>query len=480
MRKIGPKSTFIPWIFAVIAFCLILSVIIISNRDPTTIFHCVAGALCYAQTKEALRLTPPPALLPSNASHTPTASNPLEFSTPTLTFTSTTSPITVPISHLTVDQSVSISEIRMVDSVGGWAIGHSDNSDNYLDRLDHVLKTVDGGVTWQDVTPPEPARVDDFWQSYVRYQARASGFFANATTAWVAYNSAENIPSEIIPPTVWRTQDGGQTWTRSQPLPHKFARRPSLIFIDAQTGWLMNFHFGMALHGVNIFATTDRGRTWNEVANPDDEDENSREKWIECNKDNFTFMDSYTGWVVGTCWDGRVYFRKTVDGGLTWQSETLLPPTQAPQYCNPFLVSSLQIQSSLQFGAFIVECVDGSKPTPLTYDFLYVTQDGGQTWLPHLLPMPELQRPIVEFINPSVGWLIGTISQNSSQVYQTQDGGKRWTPLAKVDGLARRIDYIDKQTGWIVMGKADGSQQTLMQTLDGGQSWEDLQPRIGN
>src|SRR3990172_5715222 len=48
-------------------------------------------------------------------------------------------------------ESVWITSIRMQDPTAGWAIaGESQWGD-------HVMRTGDGGQTWQDVTPPEPA-----------------------------------------------------------------------------------------------------------------------------------------------------------------------------------------------------------------------------------------------------------------------------------------------------------------------------------
>jgi len=55
-----------------------------------------------------------------------------------------------PIPPLTVGEPVTITSIHMITELGGWAIGGDQ------DPGDHVLRTLDGGETWADVTPPEP------------------------------------------------------------------------------------------------------------------------------------------------------------------------------------------------------------------------------------------------------------------------------------------------------------------------------------
>jgi hypothetical protein len=51
--------------------------------------------------------------------------------------------------HLGPGTPVSVTEIDMIDSNTGWALGGTPGSDP------HVLQTRDGGQTWRDVTPPQ-------------------------------------------------------------------------------------------------------------------------------------------------------------------------------------------------------------------------------------------------------------------------------------------------------------------------------------
>ena len=56
-----------------------------------------------------------------------------------------------PIAHLDPDTLILVTHIQMISQERGWGIGGLDGAS------DHVFRTNDGGQTWIDVTPPEPA-----------------------------------------------------------------------------------------------------------------------------------------------------------------------------------------------------------------------------------------------------------------------------------------------------------------------------------
>ena len=78
-----------------------------------------------------------------------------------------------------------------------------------------VLRTRDGGKSWQEVTPPESLPEETFAMAY--------GTFPDEYSAWVIYGF-DSIGADDpryayfqIPPTasVWSTFDGGETWIAS-------------------------------------------------------------------------------------------------------------------------------------------------------------------------------------------------------------------------------------------------------------------------
>ena len=76
---------------------------------------------------------------------------------------------------------VIIYEIHMVNNLAGWAIAVEDP------EIEHVLRTEDGGNTWQDVTPPQPLVTGDPGFTTVDL-----GIW-DVNTAWVNYAGSDLI-----------------------------------------------------------------------------------------------------------------------------------------------------------------------------------------------------------------------------------------------------------------------------------------------
>jgi len=114
---------------------------------------------------------------------------------------------------------ITILELTMVDNLTGWGTGVADTDTH------HIFRTVDGGITWQDVTPPQPIVVNNGGLSMAEYGAW------DAENAWVAYGGAEYI---------WATSDGGLTW---KPAPLAFMTTYDGMFsvLDENYVWFYQF-----------------------------------------------------------------------------------------------------------------------------------------------------------------------------------------------------------------------------------------------
>ncbi len=108
-----------------------------------------------------------------------------------------------------------------------------------------VHVTRDGGTSWSDVTPPQ-------LRSWDKVSQIDAGHF-DADTAYVAVNS---IRRDDLRPHVFRTHDGGESWTRiSQTLPEnepvnvvrEDPEKPGLLFAGTERG---------------VWFTTDDGQHW--------------------------------------------------------------------------------------------------------------------------------------------------------------------------------------------------------------------------
>jgi len=109
---------------------------------------------------------------------------------------------------------------------------------------------------------------------------------------------------------------------------------------------------------------------------------------------------------------------------------------------------------------------DGKKPK---YTAL-VTGDGGMNWA--LVPLKEFPRSIF-FLDESNGWLV-----TSEGIWRTVEAGRSWTrisdqikPNKKLEspppgGLILRVWFLDAQHGFAV-----GFQKSVLETRDGGRTW---------
>jgi len=160
--------------------------------------------------------------------------------------------------------------LHAIDPLTAFAAGAYDSVGGGV-----VLRTLDGGLSWQDVSPASEGFRDVF--------------FLNATTGWAVRGS------------IYKTTDGGQSWT------HQFGdintEFTAISFSDAKNGWAVGFA-NLVLH------TTNSGQSWTaqDVGAPPLTAING-----------VTAINSTTAWIAG--WNGFV--AQTIDAGKMWRSERI-------------------------------------------------------------------------------------------------------------------------------------------------------------
>jgi len=350
--------------------------------------------------------------------------------------------------HFVPGQLFIVTYIQMVNQNLGWGIGGLESAS------DHVLRTGDGGNTWSDVTPPEPA------PSEGELGKAAVGYFLDSQVGWVVYYRAslEPTPGRL---RVWSTQDGGENWTASQQLELEFLGTtdypPALGFADAESGWLLarNGPAGMHRYPIYLLRTGDGGRNWEVALDPFTGGLQS------CHKSGIVFADRLTGWAtVAECPIAAPELAMTSDGGRTWNSVPLPPPEKRPTLFETELCEghSPQLLSPTE-GALGVSCSTG-----LLLNYFYRTEDGGQTWQSTLYPGGTL-------------WLSGprTALALGQKIYRTEDGGQTWEHIKTVqwDG---QFSFVNDQVGWAVARTGDAI--ALVTTTDGAANWYLLKPTV--
>lgn len=109
------------------------------------------------------------------------------------------------------------------------------------------------------------------------------------------------------------------------------------------------------------------------------------------------------------------------------------------------------------------------------------TTDGGHTWTISALPGLKFASK-VRFINPQVGWVVGTndisdgdLNGRTAVVLRTTDGGQHWTisQIPSQIGVAevRDLFFLNESFGWLVTWHYNNDGTHLYFTTDGGRTW---------
>jgi photosystem II stability/assembly factor-like uncharacterized protein len=177
----------------------------------------------------------------------------------------------------TTTPGVAFSAAAFADAQHGWAVGETQGSDAGYNQT-VIMHTTDGGTTWTqqlDFSPHYTSMEDD------------------ATLTSVACTDAEHavaVGYDEDNAEIWRTTNGGQTWTRVGqklwPL-YEETDLSDVVFVNATHGW--------AVGGGYIIHTTDGGATWTKQLIPNDLD--------SVPLDALSFVSPTQGWAAGGAGD---------------------------------------------------------------------------------------------------------------------------------------------------------------------------------
>ena len=316
-----------------------------------------------------------------------------------------------------------------------------------------LLRTNDRGSSWTDVTPP------GLQGSPTNAQTAPVVFFRDHSLGWVA--SFEASAAALTSVTVFRTSDGGKTWESSPLLlgvdpGQQFAGTGSLFFLDGSTGWLMaKLQTSSAGSAGVLYRTNDGGNTWTKASIPIGNPvrfNSPSDGWVaggpaggemyvthdggvtwsrqevpqrSADKPWLTtvgvprFFDASNGvlpvHVRSETVDGSDhYFFVTHDGGTSWASAG--PPLETTRGGTSFAAS---VNASDWF---------------LLADHLYVTHDAGRNWLTVTTGQNLQDAVSVDFVTTEEGWANSEKTTCpgkancfvESLLLTTQNGGQTW------------------------------------------------------
>ena len=378
-----------------------------------------------------------------------------------------------------------------VDSLHGWAVGKGTTSSSV------IIHTNDSGVNWTAQNQPGSDKV--LWAIAFRDQnlgwaVGASGLVlktVNGGVTWdkdgvtiqasrnlnaLGFTNSQMVMSVGNAGIIVRSQDDGTVWqeiSSGTTTWHFYA----IDFADPDTGWIVG-------PNKTIIRSIDGGENWNPQASSAPQ-----------NLLDICMVDNMTGWTVGE-WG---IILKTTSGGVN----------------NDWIDQNSGTNNFLHSCFFLNDQVGWLCGGPVTGDTSIIlhTTNGGNQWIKQNSPACASLRAI-HFVNEQNGWAVG----ENGNVVQTSDGGANWSLvdvgreedfysvyflsndigwiggnsiLYTSDGGAnwdeqqtfsanyqvRSIKFIDLLIGWAAV---QGNSGALYKTMNGGLDWSKLEIGTAN
>jgi len=425
-------------------FCLIMAIIACGPFTP------IPPTALPSPEQPTVPATPsplPPTEPPSTITASPTPEAPV---VPTETVPPPT-PESLPAApaHFLAGDPIALDSIRMTSQTHGWGLSGP-----------YVLVTSDGGQTWREVMPPDPFASGAPDKAY--------GAFLDDNSAWVVFFQNDQILQDS---PVWHTIDGGRNWTASARLTYQVIgdiEWAEFAVLDSQNVWMLvrGVYAGAGTHyNHELFHSADGGLTWT-----------SLDSEISDDYTGMVFGDTQFGLrslqTIGAYENGAPTYDVTTDGGATWESHELPPPTGTPDLFNqyPYCETYQPVLLSTHFIRLLVGCFDYTSPPKLFTSYLYISQDGGISWKIVHLPVKVLaSEDTLFYFDNDHALLLG------GNIYQSTDGGQTWSFVQKVNWEAQ-FSFVDPQHGW-GLGGAVG-EIALVNTINGGRTWALIKPVI--
>ena len=259
-----------------------------------------------------------------------------------------------------------------------------------------------------------------------------------------------------------------------------------LAMLNEQVGWAIGDHKDKTFS--SVLRTTDGGKHWQEVTPPGKPDMSLSFLYL---------LDEKVAWcncyrqVTSAQWDWLGFLR-TIDGGRTWQQVTM-PPDGAD-----IMVTFLDQNHG--WGSSTPLSLHGGPglPSEVKAKF-HFTKDGGKTWgnnqnTPDSYfngDLPVVKVSSLQFLDDKTGWMTGLVARDNdwqhllAALYITHDGGRTWIPRSlpappgrpageKLTALSL-LTAFNQREGYLLASFADGKKQlSIYKTQDGGNTWQPI------
>ena len=326
---------------------------------------------------------------------------------------------------------------------------------NQADRTRFVLRVFDGG-RWRDATPAALRSPGSDDVEDVSFVNRRDGWIATFNCAMAAVQ-------------LFRTTDGGRSWrslgTKSG---HSCSSGATFLsFINSQQGWMEPVSPTGPVGA--LLKTTDGGTTWKHIATGPAVGPG---RSLPC-LGPIAFVSRSTGWQA-RCDEGSSEVFSTTDGGRRWKRA-------------PIAVRNGHLDLPWFHGNDGVEAAtESTRPAGrdgLTHAVVFsVTHDGGRSWekrATRRIPACPLTAYFTDFWPASIGgkeawWVVAGRDRPTVQV--TTDGGRSWRSVVARGLPTRRCSILNVSAAgptdaWVT-ALTRKYRTDLFRTSDGGRTWQ--------
>ena len=255
-----------------------------------------------------------------------------------------------------------------------------------------VLRTVDGGGTWQQTGPPDTAELE----------FRDIEAFDENTA--VALSIGPGPDSRI-----YRTTDGGASWTPGFLNEDPAAFYDCMTFFDDRNGLAMSDPVDGKFR---VLSTSDGGASWDVLPADGMPPALEGEAGFAASGQCITAHGSSDAWIA-TGGGDRARVLHSADRGMTWEAADT--PLASSESAGVFALAFRSARQGIAIGG------DFSAPTGGD-DALALTRTGGETWqLPHNAPAGYRSGVVYHPFLPNVLLAVGPTGSDLSVT-----GGTRW------------------------------------------------------
>ena len=283
-------------------------------------------------------------------------------------------------------QGAYLNDVWAVDENVVWAIGENNI----------ILKTTDGGINWNRITPPSQR--------------------TNIELVSISIIGKDDIWISGSYGTVYHSTDGGDSWTsiQSDVLTDKYLQ--GIHAIDVNIVYVTGGYEGSNTRGF-IARTTDAGQTWDSIVPSDNY---NRNLWI-----GITSSDPDNIVVYG----GHSHYIYSNNSGQSWKNDSV-PNTGGTGGAD---INCLKMpDAQTWWGAF-------------DYDGIFITENGSSSWT-NQGPAPGAQGMWllgIDYYDKNNCVIVGSASMsNTGKIIQTSNGGQLWILKESTDAWMQKVSFI--------------------------------------